>query len=122
MNEKTAYVLALIYHSIKRRRPEGTPYFRMQFVIIMNLLLHLIEVLAMVRTYLGINLVSSNRIIFISTACLIGLVLMFIIKTIYPLKLIANINVEQTHVNKMAVWSVIYTITNLLLYILISSL
>ena len=95
------YIFASLYHSIRRRRPSGTPYFNTRLLISASIALHILQFSLFVKWLTGIELLPHGKVQFVVVCMGVGTIIMSLLSFLIPYKTIIDIKVSDSHVNMM---------------------
>jgi len=117
--EKINYFLAAVYQGIKKRRPEGTPYFNICFGITGILLLNLFGVFVAFRTLFHIDLLTESKNVLITCSLIFASIVFFVVRMIIPFEKIDSIEVDIKDIKRNRVFFLLYCFLSLFIVLIL---
>jgi NADH:ubiquinone oxidoreductase subunit 6 (subunit J) len=118
--DKVRYFFAAGYQSIKKRRPDGTPYFNLSLIVTSILLLNIFSLLLTLKIWFNVNLIADTKQSFIFAFISIAVFIGFIIRITVPLDDIIDIDVKPKSIKNIgAIFILAYVVSFILIAILI---
>jgi hypothetical protein len=105
---KIQYFFASVYQGIKKRRPDGTPYFNLGLGVAGTLLLNIFDALLILKIWFHTNLISDSKNTFIVSFLSLAVLIIFLFRTIIPIDTIRDIEVEPRDVKWMGFFFISY--------------
>lgn len=93
MNHIT-YFLAGVYQSIKKRRPDGTPYFNLTLLLTFLLFLHFMQLLVVFKIEGIIILPYSDKACFLMIG-ITSICVFFGIRYMFPIEIISEVEITE---------------------------
>ena len=119
---KILYFFACVYQSLKRKRPEGIPYFNLSLLTITMLFLHYVELRLVLRRHFMISFLPLSNKLFVIYLLSILAFWMYIFNLIIPLNIIRDMDVNEADAKRFYHITCLYTFLNIgiLGYLMIS--
>ena len=109
---KITYFLAGVYQGIKKKRPDGTPYFNLRVGIAFLCFLHYMEIGIVIKKCFGVDIITSSKEEFLTLFLIGATTIYFLITLIIPLSDLQEIEVDEKDVKRSYYGFFIYFFLN----------
>ena len=117
--KKISYTIAAIYQGINLRVKNDTPYFNTLMLIVFAIIIHIIQLLIILKIK-GVDILQAiNKPVFITLFVLLVFLIIYFLRKIFPLKEIASIEVRQNDKRRFYNGMIIYFLVSISLMVIL---